>query len=280
MVEIRCVKKFSSRSVLFYILVIFITFLFVAPLAWLLIASFKNHADAIAIPPKWFFKPTLENYIKIFAEEPFAKYLFNSIVIAVSSTVVSLFLGLPAAYVFARFRFSRRNDLVFWVLTTRMMPAITLVVPFIQIMKSFHLIGTRLGVIVAHVSFSLPFAIWMLMDFINSIPKELDEAAFVDGCNHWSVLIRIIIPLTAPGLVATGIFTIILSWNEFLFSLVIGQITAKTLPAAAVGLISFGDIYWGQIGAAAAIIVGPVLVFAMLVQKYLVRGLTFGAVKG
>ena len=264
----------------FYAAALAILALFLFPIAWLLLASVKTQIDAIALPPVWWFQPTLDNFRTIFGEERFLHFLANSLVVAVVSTLLSLLVGFPAAYALARYRFRLRNDIAFWVISTQMLPPIAVALPYLLLMKSLGLIDTKTGLVIAHLTFNLPFAVWLLQGFIREVPPELDEAATVDGASVLRVMRDVVAPLVKPGLLATSIFCIITSWNEFMFALFLAPFEAKTLPVASVGLISFGSIYWGQIGAAASVIVVPVFLFALAAQRYLVRGLSFGAVKG
>ncbi len=273
-------KKTPIWKTFYIVAVCIIVLIFIGPILWLLSASIKTQADAISIPPVLLFQPTLANFEKIFLKEPFLVFLKNSTIVAVSSTLLALIIGLPAAYALGRFRFRGKKDLAFWVISTQMFPAITVALPYILIMKNLGLIDTQWALIITHITFNLPFAVWLLQGFVSEIPPELDEAVLVDGGTRLDVLLRIVLPLSAPGIAATAIFCIITSWNEFLFALFLAPFHAKTLPVAAVGLISFGNIFWGHIGAASAVIVVPIFIFAMIVQRYMVRGLSFGAVKG
>lgn len=273
-------KSLTLGRILYAVSVAVILIIFLFPVLWLLSASIKTQAEAISIPPVWLFRPTLANFKKIFLEEHFLTFLRNSVIVAAGSTFLSLLIGFPAAYALARFRFRGKKDLSFWIISTQMFPPIAVALPFILIMKNLGLVDTRWALIITHLTFNLPFAVWLLQGFVAEIPVELDEAVLVDGGTRLDVLTRVVLPLSAPGLAATSIFCIITSWNEFLFALFLAPFHAKTLPVAAVGLISYGNIFWGHIGAASAVIVVPIFVFAMIVQRYMVRGLSFGAVKG
>ena len=278
MIEIG--ERGRTSNIIYFVAVILATTIFIGPILWMLHASIMSQADAITLPPLLFFKPTLEAFRKIFQEEPFFIFLLNSAIVAVGSSFMALVLALPAAYALARLDFSGKKELSFMILSFLMMPPIAVALPYIILMKNVHLIDTQFGLMVAHMTFNLPFSVWLLNSFIREIPEELDEAMLVDGGTRLGVLIKIILPLSKPGIASTAIFCIISSWNEFLFALFLAPMESKTLPVAAVGLISFGNIFWDQIGAASFVIVVPIFVFALMVQKHLARGLTLGAVKG
>src|SRR5215831_735813 len=255
-----------------------------APVYWLITISFKREVDQFAAPPKWFwFAPTLEHYLDAFVTRSFGGYLLNSFIVAISSTAGALILGTLAAYSLARFRLPRHLDrkLALWILSTRMFPAIVTAVPLFLVMRDLHLVNTRLSLIVVYTGFNLPFVVWMMRGFFAEIPRELEEAAMIDGDSRLGALRRIILPLATPGLAATAVFCLIVSWNEFLFALVLTQTDdAMTLPVGIAGRVTQYGIKWGAMSAAAVVAMIPILAFAMSVQKYLVRGLSLGAVKG
>ena len=255
-----------------------------APVYWMITISFKHEIDQFAVPPKWFvFSPTLEHYTDAFIARSFGQYLVNSAIVAVSSTACALILGTLAAYALARFRLPYRLDrkLALWVLSTRMFPAIVTAVPLFLIMRDLRLLNTQLALIVVYTGFNLPFVVWMMRGFFAELPRDLEEAAMVDGDSRLGALWRVVLPLVAPGLAATAVFCLIVSWNEFLFALVLTQTdTAMTLPVGIAGRVTQYGIEWGAMSAAAVVAMIPILVFALSVQKFLVRGLSLGAVKG
>jgi multiple sugar transport system permease protein len=255
-----------------------------APVYWLITISFKREIDQFAVPPKWFsFSPTLEHYADAFLARSFGQYLLNSLVVAVASTICALIIGSLAAYSLARFRLPRNLDrhLALWILSTRMFPAIVTAVPLFLIMRDLRLVNTRLSLIIVYTGFNLPFVVWMMRGFFAEVPRDLEEAALVDGDSRLGALRRVVLPLVAPGLAATAVFCLIVSWNEFLFALVLTQTDdAMTLPVGIAGRVTQYGIKWGAMSAAAVVAMIPILAFAMAMQKYLVRGLSLGAVKG
>ena len=255
-----------------------------APVYWMITISFKREVDQFALPPRWFsFTPTLEHYVDAFVTRSFGQYLLSSLIVAVCSTAGALVLGTLAAYSLARFRLPRNFDrkLGLWILSTRMFPAIVTAVPLFLIMRDLYLVNTRLSLIITYTAFNLPFVVWMMRGFFAEVPRDLEEAAMVDGDSRLGALRRIVLPLVAPGLAATAVFCLIVSWNEFLFALVLTQTDdAMTLPVGIAGRVTQYGIKWGVMSAAAVVAMVPILAFALSVQRYLVRGLSLGAVKG
>jgi multiple sugar transport system permease protein len=255
-----------------------------APVYWMLTISLKREVDQFAVPPRWFsFTPTLEHYADAFLTRSFGQYLLNSAIVAVGSTLCALVLGTLAAYSLARFRlpFHLDRKLALWILSTRMFPAIVTAVPLFLIMRDLRLLNTQLSLIIVYTAFNLPFVVWMMRGFFAELPRDLEEAAMVDGDSRWGAFRRVILPLVAPGLAATAVFCLIVSWNEFLFALVLTQTdAAMTLPVGIAGRVTQYEIKLGVMSAAGVVAMAPILAFAMAVQKYLVRGLSLGAVKG
>jgi multiple sugar transport system permease protein len=267
-----------------YFVLLLVVFAALAPVYWLITISFKHEVDQFAVPPKWIsFSPTVEHYADAFVARSFGQYLLNSLIVAVASTVCALFIGTLAAYSLARFRLPAKLDqkLALWILSTRMFPAIVTAVPLFLIMRDFRLVNTRLSLVIVYTGFNLPFVVWMMRGFFAEIPRDLEEAAMVDGDSRLGALRRVVLPLVTPGLAATAVFCLIVSWNEFLFALVLTQTDdAMTLPVGIAGRVTQYGIKWGAMSAAAVVAMIPILAFAISVQRYLVRGLSLGAVKG
>ena len=250
------------------------------PLYWILTASFKTELGLYAKPPQWIFSPILENYKRVLFNIPFFEYLWNSTLIAVGTTVGSLVLGTLAGYGFSRVKFRGSEALRFLVLLTRMVPRMTLGVPYYLMMLKIGMLDTYTGLVIAYISFALPFSIWLLIGFFDDVPIEVEEAAMVDGCTPLGTLIRVVIPIAAPGLAVAAIFAFLVSWNEFLFALILSGPASKTLPVVIAGLTTdLGPLY-GEMSAAAVMVMLPNVVMTLVMQRYVVRGLTLGAVKG
>src|SRR5690349_16135511 len=240
------------------------------PVYWIASNSFKYDIDIFAVPPEWFpVNPTLKHYHAAFIERPFLQYALNSLIIAVSTTAISVVLGTLAGYALARFHYPGRwrHQISFWILSTRMMPPIVTIIPLYLAFNYLNMLNTKPAVVIAYTAFNLPF--------------ELEEAAMVDGDTRWGAFMRVALPLARPGLAATAIFCLITSWNEFLLALILTLTErSQTLPIGIAGRVTQYHTYWGEISAAGFFSCIPIMIFAFIVQKHLVRGLSFGAVKG
>lgn len=263
----------------FYAIIIFVVVVFLWPVIYLLMTSFKSRLDIYVMPPKFVFMPTVEAWVLAFTKKPLFYYFMNSALIAVGSTVISLVFGTLAAYALARFRIPGSKDISFFILSIRMFPPIAAAIPIFISMQSVGLLDTRMGLIGAYTVFNLPFVVWMMREFIMAMPVELEEAAMVDGLTRMQAFRRILLPLLRPSLVAVAIFCVIFSWSEFLFAFLLTQTKAKTMPVSISEFITWREVTWEQVSAAGTALILPVLVFSFFVQKYLVRGLSFGAVK-
>ena len=251
------------------------------PLYLMYTASFKNDADLYRLPPPVLFQPTLDNYQKLLDSTPFVQYLWNTLLVATSTTLLALVFGSLSAYAFTRFRFTGSDMLPLFYLVMRMLPRFVLVIPYYLLMRQLGLLNTSSALILAYTSFSLPFVIWLMIGFFKEIPIELEEAGMVDGCTRLQVFLRIVVPLVAPGMAATAIFAFLLGWNELLFSLVLAGRDSRTLPNIAVAVQTTDrGIEWGVLNATGSLVLLPVIVMALLVQRHMIKGMTMGAVKG
>ena len=254
------------------------------PIYWIAANSFKFDIDIFAVPPEWFpHNPTLKHYRAAFVERPFLRYMLNSFLAALGTTIVSVTFGTMAGYALARFRYPGqwRYQMSFWILSTRMMPPIVSIIPLYLFFNFFDMLNTKSALVIAYTAFNLPFATWMMKSYFQDLPVELEEAAMVDGDTRWGAFLRVALPLARPGLAATAIFCLIISWNEFLFALIITLTEqSQTLPIGIAGRVTQYNTYWGEISAAGFMASIPIVIFAFMVQRHLVRGLSFGAVKG
>jgi multiple sugar transport system permease protein len=254
------------------------------PVYWMITISLKSEADQLAVPPLWFnFSPTLTHYEDAFFTRSFGGYMATSAIVSVISTACALVLGTLAAYGLARFRLPRSlgKHLALWILSTRMFPPIVTIIPLYLMMRDWGLLNTIASLVIVYTGFNLPFVVWMMRGFFDEVPREMEEAAMVDGDSRMGALRRVILPMVTPGLAATAVFCLIISWNEFLFAWVLTQTDdAMTLPVAIAGRVTQYKIEWGVMSAAGVAAMIPIVVFAMAVQRYLVRGLSLGAVKG
>jgi multiple sugar transport system permease protein len=273
-------RRLRPASVLAYAFLGAFLLVTLFPIYWIIVSSLKTRLDTLALPPVWVFMPTLEAYRRVFVEEHYSRYFVNTTVIAVATTLISLAVGSMAAYVLDRYRFRFRNLIAYALLGTRMIFPIVYAIPLFLVFRDLNLLDTRLGLTIAYTTFSLPYAVWIMTGFFAAVPREIDEAALVDGCSRFGAFCRVILPLTAPGLAAATIYILLLSWNEFMFALVLaGGGMAKTLPVAAAQLIGQREIQWNELCAVSTAAILPLLIFFAFVNKYLVRGMIAGAVK-
>lgn len=278
-------KKYNLfvTYLLFAIIAIFI----LAPIIWILMMSFKTPADVVAVPPKFIFKPTLDNYAQLFGlseggmvtAKVFFSYFKNSLILAIGSVLLSLVLGLPAAYAIARLRFKGKESLAFTYLSFRFVPEITVILPLYIIYQKLSLYNTYTGLILVYQLITLPLLIWMMRSYFEEIPMAVEYAARTDGYSWLGTFRKVILPLTVPGMAATVVLCFIFAWNSFIFGLMLGG--TSTQPVT-VGLLSFmgtNQVQWGLMAAATIIAIIPLMILALSVQRYMIRGLTFGAVK-
>jgi multiple sugar transport system permease protein len=271
-------KKKRKLSLIYTFLGVYIIATLI-PYLWMVLTSFKTRIDTFAVPPKIFFNPTFQNYIDSFVEKDFLMNLQNSIVVTGTATIFSLLIGLPSAYAFSRFPVRGEKVLFYYLLVTRFTPIVVLALPLYLIMSKLSLLNSYVGIIIANIAFNLPVVVWMMKGFFDSVPKEIDEAAKVDGCSWFYIFTNIAIPLSKSGLAATAVFCAVNIWNEFLIALMLTGRDTATMPVAIPGLMTPQGTIWGQIAAVGTVITIPVLVFAILVQRHMVKGITMGAVK-
>lgn len=266
-----------GKNLLILLGAFFIFVVWILPVIWLIFSSFQP-SDAIArseVSPTL----TLENYHEVFERTQVTDFLMNSIIVAVFATTLSGILGIPAAYSLARWN-TGGQGLAFWILSSRMMPPAVSIIPFFIMFTQLGIVDTVYGLIIAHLTFSLAFVIWMARVFISEVPLELEEAAQVDGANLLTIMTKIMLPLARPGLLATMILNLIFSWNEYLFAFSLSLTEkSRTLPIVAGIFVTSYQIKWGPMFAAAGIIMLPIIILALLVQRYIIGGLTMGAFK-
>lgn len=247
------------------------------PFVWMIMMSLKTQVQNTAATPVWIFTPVLDNYRNVIERNNFLVFTKNSLIVAVAATVIGMLLGLPAAYAIARYK---QAGLSLWILVSRIIPYITFLLPLFLVFTKLHLIGSFAALIISHLIITLPMIIWVTIAFFEDIPTDLEEAALVDGSSRAGAFVRIILPLVAPGVVTAGILAMIFSWNQFLFSLILGGPNTKTVPVAVFNFLSYGSQDYGAIAAAAVLITLPIILLSLTVQRYIVKGLTAGGVKG
>ena len=282
-------QRVTAGDIIRHVGIFAVLILFMFPIYWMITTSFKPAADILTRPPKFVFQPTLDNYIYAFEEANFGLYIRNTLLVALSSTAIAIVLGALASYSFARYNVGS-GHLMFFILTTRMMPAIAVIIPYFIIFRDIGRtpVGQflRIGLdqpgalIVSYTIFNLPFAIWLMFSFFQDIPAELESSARLDGYSRFQVLRKVVLPLAAPGIAVTAIFCLLFSWNEFLFAFLLTREQAATITVGVAGFWTQQGILWGPMSAAAVVCVLPMMLFVLFLQRYIVRGLTFGAVRG
>jgi multiple sugar transport system permease protein len=270
---------FAGKGTLYLVAAVFVGFCLL-PIYVMITTALKDQHDVFAAPPVFFFKPTLVSIKSaLFGGNSVVPYLVNSAIISGTSTMFATLLGAMAAYGLARFTFRGREDLGFWILSTRMAPPVAFVVPIFILARDAGLIDTRTVLIIVYTSMNLSFVTWVLLGFFRDIPAEFEEAALIDGYSQWQIFRRVALPLVRPGLASTAILSAIFAWNEFLFALILTNQDAATIPVYLAGFSDSMSIAWGEFMAIGCFAAVPIMLFTIALQRHLVRGLTFGAVK-
>jgi multiple sugar transport system permease protein len=266
------------KTVGFYALVIVFMLPTVFVFYWMITLSLKPQVEAAGYPPSFFhFSVTFKGYVDVFAKNPFLLYTWNSLVVAAGTTLLGLIVGLPCAYSIAHWR---QQKLALTVLVARIIPGISYLIPWYILFRNLKMVDTYQALILTHLVVGLPITIWVMIGFFEDVPAELREAALIDGCTDYGAFLRVGIPLVKPGIVATAILAFIFSWNNFLFSVILAGRNTRTLPIAVFNMIGYEEINWGPLAAAATLITLPVIILTLIIQRHIVSGLTFGAVKG
>lgn len=270
-------RKRMNRIFL-YLALFAVCFVSIFPYLWMVLVSVKERV-LVYQPGVWFFQPTFENYKTIFQRYDLGSYMINSAIIAGCNCVISLFFGSLTAFALARYRFKGRKQFSFFMLFIRILPAVASIIPLFIIAAALQMLDTHAVLIITYLLFNIPFTVLMMQGFFEDISRDVEEAAMIDGCNSFQVLYKIVVPLAMPGIVATAIFCIINAWNEFVYAMQLTTFNASTVPTIVQMFKTVTGIVWGEMSAVGTVSTLPVLVFAMLVQKQMVRGLSFGAVK-
>ena len=256
-----------------------LTAVWLFPVIWMLLTSFKTNTDITSRVPVILFHPTWEHYRTLLVTYHFTQFFRTSFVIASITTIFTIAVGCLAAYALGCIEHRRSKDIAMWILSQRMMPPIAVIIPFFILFRIYNLIDTYVGLIVVYLVPALPFAIWLLRSFFRDIPPAVREAALLDGLRHWQILRDIVAPLAGPGIAVTAIFTFIFTWNEFLFALFLASERAVTVPVGISQLILAYQVLWGEVAAAGALALLPLLLVVFYLQRHIVRGMTLGAVK-
>lgn len=267
-------------SILKHVFLIVVAAAALAPFVLVVITSLKTDVDAVSLPPKWVFAPTLANYSEQLVNDVFIKSVRNSLIVAGSATAISAVFGIFAGYALSRFRFRGSGAYAYSFLALRMVPPIAFVIPYYLIWRDLHLTNSYVALIVMYLTLSLPLIVWMMRSFFVEVPTEVEEAALVDGCTRFQSLRYVLLPIVRPGIVASAGLSFILVWNEFMFALFNTGVDTQTLPIQIYSSLGYYSTNWAKLSSAAVVAVIPAVIFVALTQKYIVRGLSLGAVKG
>ena len=271
----------KPRRALIFAIAVAVLAVWAFPVLWALLTSFKTERDVLAYPPKVVFAPTLANYADVlFGSATILPNLFSSFVVAGFTTVFTIIIAVPAAYALARLEFPAKRSTGFYVLATQMLPPIGLIIPYYLALQKLAALDTYSGLIVIYLTFSLPFAVWLMVSYFEDIPREMEEAALLDRAGRLRALWYVILPQVRGGIAVTTIFVFLNAWNEFLFAVVLGGNRVRTVTVAMFNFISVEQTLWAKLAAGAVLAMLPVIVLGLVAQRHIVKGLTVGAVKG
>jgi len=274
-------KALRLRTLLLIAIAALLLAIWAFPVLWALLTSFKTERDVLAYPPTVIFAPTLSNYRDVlFGSASLLPNLLSSVVIAGVSTLLTLLFAVPAAYALARLEFPGKRASGFYVLATQMLPPVGLIIPYYLVLQKIGALDTYAGLIVIYLTFSLPFAIWLMVSYFEDIPREMEEAALLDRAGRWRALWYVILPQVRGGIAVTTIFVFLNAWNEFLFAVVLGGNRVRPVTVAMFNFISVEQTQWAKLAAGAMLAMAPVILLGLLAQRHIVKGLTVGAVKG
>ena len=260
-------------------LVIVLVLIIMFPFLWLLAMSFKTDADIFAWPPKLLFAPTTANYLALW-DGNFPRSFANSAIASVVSTLLAMLAGVPGAYALSRTAMRSEKSLSLLILSSRMAPPIAFTIPYFLVYRHLQLLDTLTGLIIIYLTFNISLVVWLMRSFFDATPRSLEEAAWIDGASLWQAFVKIILPLSGPGLAATAILCFLYSWNDFFFALILTRTEAMTAPVAVVNFMNYEGWEWGKIAAGGTMVMLPVLIFSILVRQFLIQGMTAGAIKG
>jgi len=262
-----------------FVIALIATLAFIAPVLWMVSTAFKTGNQAFSTPPTIFFAPTLDNFRQVLGGSVFSFALINSLQVSIISSLLAIILGSGVAYPMARFPMRGQKQVKSWILSLRIVPPVVTIIPLFLMMRTIHLNGTLLSIIILHTFMNLPLAVWLLQGFYADVPKEIEEAAHIDGLGGFATFFRIVLPLAMPGVASTALLSYVFSWNEFLFANILSGASTRTATVALTEFVTPVGTDWTRIMAAGVVVVTPVVLAAVAAQRYLVRGLSFGAVK-
>jgi len=260
-------------------LVILAAVIYLFPVWWAVLSAFKPQERLVTLPPTIFFKPTVKTFYVILFQKDFLRTLLNSTIICGISIAITLVLGALAGYGLARFRIPGKENIASWILSTKMLPPVVTIIPFFIIFRNLRLIDTYRGLIILYILINVPIVVWITRSFFERIPISIEEAAMVDGCSRLAAIFRVTLPLSVPGIGVSAFFCFVFAWNELLYALILTTSRAKTVAVACAGLIEMRRLLWNEVGVAATVMMVPIIVFAIIFRKYMISGLTLGAVR-
>ncbi len=269
-------KRFNKGSLILLDIIVLVVFDF--PILWMFLSALKREEGMFSMPPKLFFVPTLFNYFNL-VERGAMLYFKNSLVSSTATVFIATLIGILAGYGLARGKFKAKKDIAWWIISTRMAPMVAVILPLFIIFRNLHISNSLTGLVVGFTTFTLPFATWLMMGFFQEVPKDLEEAAMVDGADKLQAFFYVALPLVTPGIVATAVLCFVFAWNDYLFATVLTSGKTQTLPVVTSALQTMRGIMWGQVMSMGTLIFIPVLMIGIAIRKYLVRGLTMGAIK-
>jgi multiple sugar transport system permease protein len=275
------VKRHPVRTIALLVTAAFLLAVWAFPILWGLLTSLKTERDVLAYPPKLFFEPTLANYREVlFGAVTILPNLASSFILTAATTVLTMLLAVPAAYALARLELPGKRASGFYVLATQMLPPVGLIIPYFLVLQRVGWLDTYQGLVAIYLTFSLPFAIWLMVSYFEDVPREMEEAALLDRAGRVRALLHVILPQVRGGIAVTTMFVFLNAWNEFLFAVVLGGNTVRPVTVAMFNFISVEQTLWAKLAAAAMVAMAPVIVLGLLAQRHIVKGLTVGAVKG
>jgi multiple sugar transport system permease protein len=274
----RAVKRI--RIIMKHLILALIAWIGLIPFILIVLTSIKVKTDAVTMPPKWIFVPTFSNYRELLSNIGFLHAILNSLIIGAGATSIATVTGILAGYAFTRFKFRGSGIISYFILFLRIVPPITFVIPYFLLWRILRLADTYTSMILMYITLCLPLLVWMIRSFFIDVPIEIEEAAMVDGCSRWQTLRLVLIPAVLPGILASATIAFISLWNEFMFALFNTGRTTRTLPIEIYNSLGYYQLDWARLSTSAVIAIIPAILFIALTQKYIVRGLTMGAVKG
>lgn len=261
------------------VVILFIIGVWLIPVVWVGVTSIKPRTAIFTVPPTLIFKPTFSHYVRALKTLGITSSIVHSLIIAIVSTFITLFIAIPAGYAYARYQFKLRGQLSFFTLFAQMAPPISLLIPFFIILQKWRMFDTYVGMVTVHLTLLIPVSIWLMITYFQDLPVEVEEAAFIDGASLFQTFFRIMLPQVAGGIAVTAILAFMTSWNEFLYASILTGNRVQTIPVAIFSFLTTEETLWGPFAATGTMIMAPVIIVVLIAQKHIIRGLTFGAIK-